>query len=476
MAIVYATKNGSWSDPTVWNTGALPTSADDVYSNNFTVTVDVTTTVLSIRNESSTGITAGGLFQPANGANLTCTATVTLGPPSPLINSTLTSGQSSTFNLSNVTISWFAGTSYCIRNNSSGTLNLTLASWLQNSTFSNNSIGIRNASTGIINLTLTSIVTNTSNGGSAGVSNDSAGTINIIGNSNGASGNSGQGILNQGSGTININGNCTGNATGSAVTNSSTGVVGIIGSITGSSGSAVNNISTGTVNITALTPITSTGTGTAVVNNSAGIINITGTATGGSSTGSAYVNNSTGTITHIGTAQASATAPAIGYGAVGQTTILTGPLLCSPDSYAGAAAAGVNPCVALRWFPKDTALSTFQYQMKAQSVVSTARSDRNMYFTDAYASTYPAITNVRSGTSYGVGNIYTGTMAVPPAASVSYGVPVDNTTGTSAINVNDIWNYSVSGISTSGSIGERLKTAATVNVMGQLISDSFSAK
>ena len=114
--------------------------------------------------------------------------------------------------------------------------------------------------------------------------------------------------------------------------------------------------------------------------------------------------------------------------------------------------------------------------MKAQSVVSTARSDRNMYFTDAYASTYPAITNVRSGTSYGVGNIYTGTMVVPPAASVSYGVPVDNTTGTSAINVNDIWNYSVSGISTSGSIGERLKTAATVNVMGQLISDSFSAK
>ena len=37
MAIVRAVKTGVWSDTTVWNTGSLPTSADDVYSNNFTV-------------------------------------------------------------------------------------------------------------------------------------------------------------------------------------------------------------------------------------------------------------------------------------------------------------------------------------------------------------------------------------------------------------------------------------------------------
>ena len=62
MANVYAVKSGNWSDTTVWNTGALPTSADDVYANNFTVNVNINVTVLSVRSSSATGITAGGKF------------------------------------------------------------------------------------------------------------------------------------------------------------------------------------------------------------------------------------------------------------------------------------------------------------------------------------------------------------------------------------------------------------------------------
>lgn len=72
MAIVRAVKSGNWSDTTVWNTGALPTSADDVYSNTFTVTIDVSPTVLSIDNRATTGVTAGGGFTlSANGLTLT---------------------------------------------------------------------------------------------------------------------------------------------------------------------------------------------------------------------------------------------------------------------------------------------------------------------------------------------------------------------------------------------------------------------
>lgn len=62
MANVYAVKTGNWSDTTVWNTGALPTTADDVYSNGFTVTINQNVTVLSIRSRSASGIAAGGGF------------------------------------------------------------------------------------------------------------------------------------------------------------------------------------------------------------------------------------------------------------------------------------------------------------------------------------------------------------------------------------------------------------------------------
>lgn len=63
MANVKAIKTGNWSDPTVWDNGALPTSADDVYANGFTVTINMTVTVLSIRTQSAPGINAGGGFQ-----------------------------------------------------------------------------------------------------------------------------------------------------------------------------------------------------------------------------------------------------------------------------------------------------------------------------------------------------------------------------------------------------------------------------
>jgi hypothetical protein len=62
MAIVYAVKTGNWSDTTVWNTGALPTSADDVFTNNFIVTINQSVAVLSFSNRATTGINTGGYF------------------------------------------------------------------------------------------------------------------------------------------------------------------------------------------------------------------------------------------------------------------------------------------------------------------------------------------------------------------------------------------------------------------------------
>jgi hypothetical protein len=74
MAVRYAVATGNWSNTATWNGGTLPTSADDVYSNNFTVTIDTSVTVLSIRNTAQTPAVAGGSFILNNGITVNCTS------------------------------------------------------------------------------------------------------------------------------------------------------------------------------------------------------------------------------------------------------------------------------------------------------------------------------------------------------------------------------------------------------------------
>ena len=64
MAIRFATKNGDWSDTTVWNGGTLPGIGDDVYPNGFNVNIDQNITVdkLSAQSVVSPSIIAGGRF------------------------------------------------------------------------------------------------------------------------------------------------------------------------------------------------------------------------------------------------------------------------------------------------------------------------------------------------------------------------------------------------------------------------------
>jgi hypothetical protein len=75
---------------------------------------------------------------------------------------------------------------------------------------------------------------------------------------------------------------------------------------------------------------------------------------------------------------------------------------------------------------------------------------------DATTGQMPAVTDVRTGVSYASGALI-GTCAVPPAASVGFGVPVDATTGTAAITPASVWDHLLSAITTSDTIGKLLK-------------------
>ena len=95
-------------------------------------------------------------------------------------------------------------------------------------------------------------------------------------------------------------------------------------------------------------------------------------------------------------------------------------------------------------------------------------------FTADNGLTQAAPADVRSGTVYADGNL-TGTLAVPAAGSVALGVPVDATTGTAVLTPAAVWDTLTSSLTTAGSIGERLKNAATVATTGEQLATALTA-
>jgi hypothetical protein len=388
MANVYAVKSGSWSDTTVWNTGALPTSADDVYCNGFVVTIDISPTVLSFRNSSATGISAGGGLAAVNGQTLTLTGTglVVLNTVQNLTAYTISLGAGQSFTIvGNVVTSAASGPPYTgILFNTPGTFNI-----FGNVTASN--IGF---ASGIF------------------INNSGAGTINVAGNIIGAT--SCIALLNSSTGTINITGNVTGGTNGNAVSaqgvmNSSVGSVFITGNVFGASSTTTGSAGQG------------------VINTGSGSIFITGTVTASAQHG--FVNSSSGSIIHTGIAQSSLSTSAIGVGSLSQITALTGPFLTTTT--------GINPVLAIRWFWLNTSPPATYYEIRIYNANPALGVIRPLYTADSVGGN-PAVSNVRAGTIYGPSSELTGTCAVPPAASVFNGVPVDNTTGTAAITAAEI--------------------------------------
>lgn len=295
----------------------------------------------------------------------------------------------------------------------------------------------------------------------------------IVGNVTGGSmvgGNNLHGADNISSGTLNITGNVTGGSTSNTAfgaRNSSTGTLNITGNVTGGSAG-----------------ISSQG----AVNNSTGTLTITGNVTGGSVVGAnGASNSSTGTLTITG----SATAGANAVGVINSSTGILNVIRAVGNDW-GIGATGIASFVGVQSsnVGSQTRVEEFEYgalgQAPTSGAVSCPDQTTNVCIVHRLSSTkktlidaasvsgaLPAAGDVRFGTTFNQGNT-TGTLRVPAAGSVALGVLVDNTSGTAVLTPSAVWDALTSGMTTSGSIGARLKNAATIDTTGQALADALS--
>jgi hypothetical protein len=217
-----------------------------------------------------------------------------------------------------------------------------------------------------------------------------------------------------------------------ATINSNVGTINLVGTITAntsvSSANAVQHNGTATINITG--NCTGGAVSSAGVNNSGtGTINIYGICTGGSNGGFGAFNNSTGTLSVT-----RARGNGFGLGSVG---IVSAAGLSSINQASinivrelEFGALGMSPIgsVPVRLLPSTSNVAIFYTSTGGTKTLSDPA---------AVAGTYPATSDVRSGTTYANGNS-TGTLAVPAVGSVALGVPVDNTTGTAVLTAANV--------------------------------------
>jgi len=277
-----------------------------------------------------------------------------------------------------------------------------------------------------------------------GANNASTGTLNITGNATGGSGGnlSSHGANNASTGTLNITGNATGGseALSHGANNASTGTLNITGNATGGSAAntiGANNISTGTLDLVG----SAFGSNNAIGanNNSTGILNVK------RAVGNDWGIGATGMVSVVGVNSANVGSQTrveeFEFGLLGQVPVAGA--VSTPD-------VTTNVCLVHRLSSTKKTLS------------------------DPSASTgMPNEADVRDALSYALGN-KTGTLKVPAAGSVALGVAVDNTTGTAVLTPAAVWDALTSGMTTAGSIGARLKNAATLDSTGQQLADALS--
>lgn len=314
-------------------------------------------------------------------------------------------------------------------------------------------------------VTLTANVTNGSTA-TATLSYTGSGTASIIGNITGGTQTSSRALtFNNGLGTLNITGN-------------------IIGGSGGSGSAGISFGAAGTLNITGnVVGGSSNGGSTGVVAQATGTLVVSGSVTGGSSNfinyGILMGTNFTGTVTIIGVVN-----PGILAAGVANNSSATINITRARGNNFGPGSTGLTNVVAVAGNQNGrTRIYELEYGSLGNSPTSGPieiindstnvaifavrnSSPKTLVDLNNAANLIPTPANVRSGVSYNYGNSV-GTCVIPNANSVVYGVRVDNTIGSGLLSPAAVWNYLTTSISTSGSIGERLKNCSTVASVGK---------
>ena len=478
MAVINAANTGNWSSSATWPGGVFPTSADDVYANGKTVTIDQNITVLSLRTTAGAGGVAGGSF--IVNTSRTVTATNIYSGSSTCLTSTPPFNSTVTINGNCLSTLATSGNVAAVNHNGSGITSI-FGNVEASGNTSLDSVGVWNSGglTGVLNITGT--VRGGMQGNAFGVSHISPGTTNVFGDiyANNTGSNRGRGLRNNGQGTVNITGNVYGQLSEGVDFYFSGGVINVTGNVYGGQGYA--GLSTGFTNTVTINgnvyPGTTGANSHGVSWQGAGICTINGDVFGdnvsGTNPGSNGVRNfSTGTILVNGNARSGNFGTAVWNNSTGTVYVLraigNG---YGPGSTGSTLVFGVvnnaQGVVRLREIECGT-----RGHLPVYGVFTLDDASTNVFvcklttagtktLVDANSSgLMPAVTDVRSGVSYNAGNL-TGTCAVPTANSVAAGVAVDNTVGTAALTQASVWDYALSSASSvAGSVGEKLKKTA----------------
>lgn len=397
-----AVTNGNWSSLATWQDNAsgsfvastvLPGVNDDVYTNNFTVTINQNATVLSLRNTSATGITAGGRFLLTNGITVNATGTGLVGGSAILVEFNLAAPNSATLNYTLLDPTANNGLNGVVLLSGTGTLNC-------------------NGSFRLVSSSVTCAFGVTGNG-----------VLNIVGNCLSHVVSSSNAInISAASATLNWTGSMptdyrNGNTFNFITANTST--LNIIGNIYGSD-------------------ILGFGTGRGITTN--GICNITGIveplpASGNSGNIPVIVGNANSVININGILRSNTNRS----DAISTSGLInmTGQIICINDKF---------PISANRLRLLNATPTQITFQTDINGINKTL-------YQPGTALGNPATTDVRQGVSYASGAL-TGTLVVPNPSNVRQGVPTDNTVGTAALTPADFWDYLTSAATTPGSLGK----------------------